>query len=132
MPKLLPSVWGLRGPLAFTLLLGLSPLLAPRMLYGQGMIGRGATAMPKPKPSGRVFPSEFADVAAAAGLTAPQISGADKQKYIIESIGTGVAFLDYDNDDWPDCLASTILPGQRQLFFPTGDNYQLCKAALLA
>jgi hypothetical protein len=30
------------------------------------------------------------------------------------------------------CLASTILPGQRQLFFPTGDNYQLCKAALLA
>ena len=66
------------------------------------MIGRGATAMPKPKPSGRVFPVEFADVAAAAGLTAPQICGADKKTYIIESIGTGVAFLDYDNDGWPD------------------------------
>ena len=29
------------------------------------------------------------------------------------------------------CLASTILPGQRQLFFPIDDNYKLGKTALL-
>jgi len=26
-------------------------------------------------------------------------------------------------EDLDACLASTILPGQRQLFFPIGDNY---------
>jgi enediyne biosynthesis protein E4 len=98
MSRRLPSGW----PLALTLLLGLSALFAPEIQFGQGMIGRGASAMPKPKPSGRVFPVAFTDVAAAAGLTAPQICGEDKKKYIVESIGTGVAFLDYDNDGWPD------------------------------
>ena len=29
------------------------------------------------------------------------------------------------------CSASTILPGQRQLFLPIGDNYELCVAVLL-
>ena len=30
-----------------------------------------------------------------------------------------------------DCPASTILSGQRQLFLPIGDNYELCVAAFL-
>jgi enediyne biosynthesis protein E4 len=72
------------------------------LLVAQGMIGRGAKAMPKPKPSGRTFPVSFTDIAAAAGLHVPQICGADQKKYIIESIGTGVAFVDYNNDGWPD------------------------------
>ncbi len=58
--------------------------------------------MPRPKPSGRVFPVSFTDVAAKAGLTAPLIDGGDTKKYIVESMGTGVAFIDYDNDGWPD------------------------------
>ena len=28
--------------------------------------------------------------------------GKDTKKYIIETTGTGVAILDYDNDGWPD------------------------------
>ncbi len=71
-------------------------------LVAQGMIGRGASAMPKPKPSGRTFPVSFTDVASVAGLSAPQICGADKKKYIVESMGQGVAFLDYNKDGWPD------------------------------
>jgi len=31
----------------------------------------------------------------------------------------------------PPCPASTILSGQRQLFLPIGDNYELCVAAFL-
>jgi hypothetical protein len=88
--------------MALAAVLGLILLLAPRLHFGQGMIGRGASAMPRPKPSGRVFPVSFIDTGATAGLTAPQICGGDRKKYIVESIGTGVAFLDYDNDGWPD------------------------------
>ena len=77
-------------------------LAAWQLPGGQGMLGRGAAAMPRPKPSGRVFPCAFTDVAASAGLSAAQIDGGDKKKYIVESIGVGVAFLDYDNDGWPD------------------------------
>jgi hypothetical protein len=85
------------GLSAAALTLALCPLI-----WSQGMIGRGAVSMPRPKPSGRVFPVSFTDVAAAAGLTAPLIDGGDKKKYIVESMGTGVAFIDYDNDGWPD------------------------------
>jgi len=67
------------------------------------MAHRGAVPMPRPKPSGRVFPVSFADVASAAGLTAPQVAGGTtSKKYILESMGSGVAFLDFDNDGWPD------------------------------
>jgi enediyne biosynthesis protein E4 len=68
----------------------------------QGMLSRGAPAAPRPKASGRVFPCSFEDVAAAAGLTAPQIDGGENKKYIVESTGSGVAFLDFDNDGWQD------------------------------
>jgi hypothetical protein len=66
------------------------------------MIGRGAKAMPKPQPSGRTFASIFTDVASTAGLVTSQVCGANQKKYIIESIGLGVAFTDYNNDGWPD------------------------------
>ncbi|MSV27869.1 MAG: VCBS repeat-containing protein [Bryobacterales bacterium] len=72
------------------------------LLVAQGMSRRGATAMPRPKPSGRMFPASFTDVASAAGLNVSQICGADQKKYIVESMGLGVAFLDYNNDGWPD------------------------------
>jgi hypothetical protein len=41
----------------------------------------------------------FADVAQPAGLTHRTVfGGTDKNTYILETTGTGVAFLDYDND----------------------------------
>lgn len=51
------------------------------------------------------------DVAAQAGLAKPVIYGrADSFTYIVEAIGCGAAFLDYDNDGWLDIL---ILGGGR-------------------
>lgn len=47
---------------------------------------------------------QFADVAARAGLTSPVASGTLKSRYIVESMGTGAAFLDFDNDGWLDVL----------------------------
>ena len=83
------------------------------------MARRGVVAMPRPKPSGRVFPVSFVDVAAAAGLTAPQIAGGAEQKYILESMGSGVAFLDFDNDGWPDIF---LVNGSRFAGFPKGQE----------
>jgi hypothetical protein len=76
-----------------------------------------ATRVVKPQsglpPSGRPF-SQFTDVAHAAGLLLPVISGGvDHKDYIIETIGCGCAFFDYDNDGWMDIflLSGTRLEG---------------------
>ena len=60
----------------------------------------------------------FADIAAKAGLTSPNIfGGIDTKKYIIETTGSGVAIFDYDNDGWPDVL---LVNGTRLEGFPAG------------
>ncbi|HEY5212963.1 MAG TPA: CRTAC1 family protein [Acidobacteriaceae bacterium] len=48
-------------------------------------------------------PIVFEDIAAKAGLTKwHHTMGTPNKQYIIESIGSGVALLDYDNDGWMD------------------------------
>jgi hypothetical protein len=48
-------------------------------------------------------PAWFIDVAQQAGLDMENVNGgADTKKFIIETTGSGVAILDYDNDGWPD------------------------------
>jgi hypothetical protein len=48
-------------------------------------------------------PAWFVDVADAAGIRMTDVNGDVKSKrYIIESTGSGVAVIDYDNDGWPD------------------------------
>jgi hypothetical protein len=48
-------------------------------------------------------PAWFIDVAPQAGVRMKNVNGGvDTKKYIIETTGSGVAILDYDNDGWPD------------------------------
>jgi hypothetical protein len=54
-----------------------------------------------PRPSGEI---EFTDVTAEAGIRFKHNSGAFGKKYLPETIGSGGAFLDYDNDGWQDIL----------------------------
>jgi hypothetical protein len=80
----------------------------------QGVSTRGVKPMPRGKPSGLPFDACFTDVAAQAGLTAPLIYGAaDHKTYILETVGCGCAFIDYDNDGWLDIflLSGTRLEG---------------------
>lgn len=64
------------------------------------------------------FSVTFVDVAERAGLTAPIIyGGVDQKKYIIETNGCGVAFIDYDNDGWIDVF---LLNGTRLEGSPAG------------
>ena len=53
------------------------------------------------RPSG---PIQFTDVTAQAGLTFRHNSGAFGKKYLPETMGSGVCFIDYDNDGWQDIL----------------------------
>ncbi|QMV18618.1 CRTAC1 family protein [Granulicella sp. 5B5] len=48
-------------------------------------------------------PIIFQDIAKKAGLTTwHHVMGSPQKRYILESIGSGVALLDYDNDGWLD------------------------------
>ncbi len=77
-----------------------------------GMASRGVRPQSRGKPSGLPFHAHFTDVAAHAGLRAPVIYGPpDRMDYIVESMGCGVAFLDYDNDGWLDIF---LLSGTRR------------------
>jgi enediyne biosynthesis protein E4 len=94
---------------------------------GSSPLGRPQDVAQKPAPSdstakskndGDGFPVTFIDVAASAGLTEPIIyGGLEQKKYIIETNGNGVAFLDYDNDGWVDILLPN---GSRLEGFPKG------------
>jgi hypothetical protein len=86
-------------------------LFAAPFLSRAQMSSRGVTAMPRSKASGLPYRASLTDVAGKAGLTAPVIyGGVDSNPYILEAIGCGAAFLDYDNDGWLDIL---LLSGTR-------------------
>ena len=79
--------------------------------FGQGISTRNVKPAPRGKPSGLPFLARFTDVAHAAGLRAPVICGENDHKtYILETVGCGAAFVDYDNDGWLDVL---VLSGTR-------------------
>ena len=62
-----------------------------------------AAQTPYPATQDHAPPAWFVDVAAKAGLTATNVNGGvDSKRYILESTGSGVAILDYDNDGWQD------------------------------
>ena len=54
-----------------------------------------------PRPSG---PIEYTDVTNQAGIHFKHNSGAFGKKYLPETLGTGCAFFDYDNDGWQDIV----------------------------
>ena len=82
----------------------------------RGMASRGVKATPRGKPSGLPFHAHFVNVAQKAGLRAPVIYGdVTHNDYIVESMGCGAAFLDYDNDGWQDVV---VLTGRRMQSTP--------------
>ena len=47
-------------------------------------------------------PVTFSDVTFQAGIHFQHESGLSPDKLIVETVGSGVAWLDYDNDGWQD------------------------------
>ncbi len=84
---------------------------APRLL-AQGVTDRHVKAQPRSARSGLPFSSRLVDVAPQAGLHMPTIYGpVDHKDYIVEAVGCGCAFFDYDNDGWLDIF---LLSGTRR------------------
>lgn len=81
---------------ACSLLLSFS-FLVPNIADAQGA---------KPQSSARSSSAQagvqFVDVTAKAGIRFTHNNGAFGKKFLPETIGPGVAFIDYDNDGWPD------------------------------
>jgi hypothetical protein len=56
-------------------------------------------------------PVQFTDIAAQAGLAVPSVyGGVERKRFIIETNGAGVAWVDVDHDGWLDAL---VLGGSR-------------------
>jgi hypothetical protein len=93
--------------------------------FGQGMATHRVRVLPRGKQSGLPFHSTLTDVSTHAGLTAPIIyGGVERKDYILETIGCGCAFIDYDNDGWLDIF---LLSGSRLQDVPTGATNRLYK-----
>ena len=84
-------------------------------------------AKPRPAPKGLVSPVtgtplgySFVDVAKESGLTTKTIFGGEhKNRYLLETTGCGVAFYDFDHDDWLDLF---IVNGTRLEGFAKGQE----------
>jgi len=49
-------------------------------------------------------PVTFANVTQSAGLSFTNINGASRDKYLVETMGSGALFFDFDDDGWVDLL----------------------------
>jgi len=99
-------------------------LKASSALCASTLLSRRAPALPAAPASVRPF-SKFTDVAQAAGLTATMFYGVPEAvTYIVEEMGGGCAFFDYDNDGWMDIF---IVGGRRLDEIPKGASNRLYK-----
>ena len=93
--------------------------------FAQGVSTHRTKPVARGAPSGRPFDSRLIDVAHEAGLREPIVyGGVDTKKYIVETMGCGCAFIDYDNDGWMDLF---VLGGTRLDGPPAGASNRLYK-----
>jgi len=88
------------------------------------MVSRHVTPQRPGQHSSLPFRAKFSDIAGTAGLRESSVCGhSDHADYVIEAMGCGVAFLDFDNDGWLDIL---VLSGSRfaihRRMLPTGST----------
>ena len=89
----------------------LAPLLVSFALLPASPSGQTAT----PKPAAR--PATFADVTAKSLITFVHKSGASPEKYMVETFGSGVAWIDYDNDGFQDLYFVNGAPGASNVLY---------------
>jgi len=81
------------------------------LIFGLGCGSREQTATITPEISPAMPPVEvvppnvrFTDITKQAGINFEHVTGAYGKKLLPETMGSGVAFIDYDNDGWQDIL----------------------------
>jgi enediyne biosynthesis protein E4 len=95
------------------------------------MIGRrvGVLTLAITAGSALVFPGRaqepaplFEDVTAAAGITFVHQSGATPDKFMMETFGSGVAWIDIDNDGFQDLFFVNGAPGASNILYKNNRN----------
>lgn len=90
----------------------------------------GCTAdppLPSPTAGGQKLQVQFADVGELVGLDRPNVSGGPEQRYILETMSAGAAFLDYDGDGYLDVF---LVEGTRLEGPPPGTHHRLYRNEL--
>jgi hypothetical protein len=105
-------------------------LLAHSLVAGCGPTspqGSGDPAAPEPALAPTPGVPWFEDVTDAAGIDFKHFDSASPMFYIAETVGSGVGWIDYDNDSWPDlfCIQDCpVRPEERVGTQPTHKFYR--------
>src|SRR5687767_12369441 len=91
-----------------TVLAGLPLTIAGQRGLSRAQSRGRATAAPR---------IQFADVTAKAGIDFVHKSGASPEKRMFETFGSGVAWIDYDNDGFPDLFFVNGAPGSSNALY---------------
>src|SRR5688572_16557845 len=97
------------------MVLPLAACLATVVSIGTGATGQAAKPRPPRAPT-------FADVTARSGITFVHKSGASPEKYMVETFGSGVAWIDYDNDGYQDLYFVNGAPGTANALYHNERN----------
>src|SRR5262249_45899385 len=106
----------------FTIIFGLFAFIPLVLMWHFMSAKKPATSPSSSSGSGVSAPSiKFKNITAEAGLNFTRESGARGEKLLPETMGSGCAFLDFDNDGDQDILLvnSTSWPGNSPTFAPT-------------
>ena len=93
-----------RLPAPFSRRLFLSSLAQSALAAPASALAQTLLALPPAGPVAGANPVTFTDITSECGLDrARNVSGAPQNKrFLLEEMGCGVAFIDYDNDGWLD------------------------------
>src|SRR5437773_7668603 len=93
-----------RLPAPFSRRLFLSSLAQSALAAPASALAQTLLALPPAGPVAGANPVTFTDITSESGLDrASNVSGAPQNKrFLLEEMGCGVAFIDYDNDGWID------------------------------
>jgi len=95
-------------------------LLFGVLLFSSGLFFATGTA------TAQEFPVSFTNIASMVGLSDPTVYGEiDRKRYIIETNGCGVAFVDYDHDGLVDLFMLSGTRAYEQVVSKQG-KWRLC------
>lgn len=94
-----------------SLLLTFGAMLAPIARAARGhLISQSSAKGPLPASSSNMVPGKFRDITSEVGIDFRYLSSHTSKKYLIETMGPGVALFDFDNDGRLDIFAVNGAP----------------------